>query len=65
MRITEDMYVCNVLGMDSLLEEIFLSHDLNCVGCPGGETETIQEAAAGHEVNLEQLLSDLNKVLNR
>lgn len=63
MRVTEEMNVCDVLEMDPKMEEVFMKHDLNCVGCPGGECETIKEAAAGHDVDLVRLLEDINGLL--
>jgi hybrid cluster-associated redox disulfide protein len=65
MRVTEEMKVCDVLEMDARLEDIFLSHGMNCVGCPGSSTETIKEAAEGHGIELQQLIADLNKALEK
>ena len=65
MMVTENMKVCDVLEMDSSLEEIFLKHGLNCVGCPGANSETIKEAAAGHGLQLDLLLEAINKALEQ
>lgn len=64
MRITEDMLVCDVLELDSRLEEVFLRHDMNCGDCPGGESETIREAAEGHDVDVQLLLQSLNEAVS-
>ncbi len=63
MIVTENMKVCDVLEIDDNLEEIFMKHGLNCVGCPGANKETIIEAAEGHGINLETLLEDINRAL--
>lgn len=65
MIVTEDMKVCDVLEMDGNLEIIFLDHGLNCVGCPGANTETIKEAAEGHGIQLSVLLEAVNKALEK
>ena len=65
MTVTEEMNVCDVLEMDPRLEAIFLSHGMNCVGCPGSSTETIKEAAEGHGIELQMLIADLNKILEK
>ena len=65
MTVTENMKVCDVLEMNGSLEEIFLKHGLNCVGCPGANSETIKEAAAGHGIQLSLLLAAINKALEK
>lgn len=59
-KITADMTVSRILDLDDEIEQVFLSHGLHCAGCPGGEAESLREAAAGHMVDLERLLADLN-----
>lgn len=65
MVVTETMNVCDVLEMKATLEDVFLSHGLNCVGCPGANTETIKEAAEGHGIDLAKLLVDINTALEK
>lgn len=64
MRVTKDMFICQVLEMHKDMEQVFAKYDLNCVGCPGGAGETISEAAEGHNVNLEKLLNEINELFN-
>lgn len=60
-RITSDMMVCDILDMNPHLEDVFIANGMNCMGCPGGNAETLEDAADGHEVDLKKLLEDLNK----
>jgi len=60
-EITRDMMICDILDVQPHLEEIFLDHGMNCVGCPGSSMETLEEAAKSHGVELKQLLEELNK----
>lgn len=60
-EITKDMMICDILEVQPHLEEIFISHGMNCIGCPGSNMETLEEAASGHGVSLKKLLEELNK----
>jgi hybrid cluster-associated redox disulfide protein len=60
-KITKDMMIYEILDMNPQLEDVFISHGLNCVGCPGSNGETLQDAAEGHSVDLNKLLEDLNE----
>lgn len=59
-KIKATMLVNEVLDLDDELCEVFLANGLNCLGCPGAAKESLEEAAEGHGVDLEKLLSDLN-----
>lgn len=60
-RITREMLVCDILDINPQLEEIFIAHGMNCMGCPGSNAETLADAAEGHDVDLKKLLEVLNK----
>lgn len=59
--ITKEMTVSEVLAMDEKYEKIFEKYLLTCAGCPGADMESLEQAAEGHGVSLEQLLKDLNE----
>ena len=59
--ITKEMTVSQVLEMGEIYEKVFQKYLLTCSGCPGAMTETLEEAAKGHGISLENLLNDLNK----
>ncbi|MDD2484380.1 MAG: DUF1858 domain-containing protein [Eubacteriales bacterium] len=58
--ITKDMLIDDILDLDYKMNEVLLSHGLNCCGCPGAGTETLEEAAKAHGVEFEKLLKALN-----
>lgn len=60
-KITKEMMICDILEVQPHLEEIFISHGMNCVGCSGSSLESLEEAASGHGVSLEKLLEELNR----
>ena len=59
--ITKDMTVIEVLNMGQQYGRVFEKFLLTCAGCPGAESETLEEAAKGHGVRLECLLAALNE----
>lgn len=63
MKITENMLLNEILEMNPDPTDVFLRHGLNCLGCPGAQSESLREAAEGHGINLEKLIDDLNNFL--
>ena len=59
--ITEEMSIVDILELSPEMEKILFARGLNCAGCPGSYTESLREAAAGHGVDLNALLKDLNE----
>ena len=57
--ITKQMKMHEILENDKMCE-VLIAHGLNCQGCPGAQSETLEEAAKGHNVNFCKLLADLN-----
>ena len=58
--ITKDTKISEILDLDERLCEVLIRHGLFCQGCPGAIRETLEEAAYGHGVSLEELLAALN-----
>ncbi|HVI42460.1 MAG TPA: DUF1858 domain-containing protein [Anaerovoracaceae bacterium] len=63
MKINENMLLNEILDMNPDPTEIFLRHGLNCLGCPGAQSENLKEAAEGHGIDLAKLIDDLNEFL--
>lgn len=61
MAITKDMLIREVLLERSDAAQILMAHGLGCVGCPSSQMETLEEAAAVHGMNVDDLLAALNK----
>jgi hybrid cluster-associated redox disulfide protein len=60
-RITKEMRISEVIKKYPKTIFVFLDCDLHCIGCPAAQDETIEEAAKIHLLDLNKLLSDLNK----
>ncbi len=60
-KITKKMPINEVIKKYPKTVFVFMDYGLHCVGCPMGFSETIEEAANLHQLDLEKLLNDLNK----
>lgn len=41
--------------------EVLLNAGMHCLGCPSAQAETLEEACAVHGIDVEELVSELNK----
>lgn len=60
-KITKDDSLGEVLKKHPKTLLVFMDYGLNCAGCPMSQSETIEEAAQAHQLDLAKLLKDLNK----
>ncbi|WP_371369207.1 hypothetical protein SRRS_24770 [Sporomusa rhizae] len=44
-------------------KRIFAKHGMGCIGCMGSLTETIENGAKMHDIDVEALLEELNDLL--
>lgn len=58
--ITKDMYIGEILQMDRGLAAILMNAGMHCLGCPSSQMESIEDAAAVHGFNVDELLQQLN-----
>ncbi len=62
-EITKDMYIGEILQMDRGLAGILMNAGMHCLGCPSSQMESIEDAAAVHGFNVNDLLKQLNDYL--
>ncbi|HLB72341.1 MAG: DUF1858 domain-containing protein [Candidatus Methanoperedens sp.] len=62
MTITKDMTIDEVVNQNPETMIVFMRHGLHCVGCHVSAFESIEEGATAHGINVDALVSDLNKV---
>ncbi len=60
MTVTKDTRIGELLQLDTDVSPILLSIGMHCLGCPASQMETIEEAAAVHGVNVDELVKALN-----
>lgn len=61
--ITKDMIIAEVIEQYPELIRTFFANGMMCIGCPASQGESIEQAAAVHGLDAEQLLKALNDAL--
>ena len=60
MRITKDMTIEEVVQQFPETIQVFSQHGVGCLGCSAAQYDNIEQGAAIHGLDTEQLLQDLN-----
>ncbi len=63
-QVTKDTKIGELLMINADVAPILLSIGMHCLGCPASQNETIEEAAAVHGVNADELVAALNEKIN-
>ncbi|KCZ70894.1 protein of unknown function (DUF1858) [Candidatus Methanoperedens nitroreducens] len=63
MTITKEMTIEEVVNQYPETMIVFMRHGLHCVGCHVSAFESIEEGAMAHGIDVDALVSDLNKVV--
>lgn len=42
--------------------DVFVKHGMGCIGCMGSSSETIENGAKMHDIDLDALLKELNEL---
>ncbi len=64
-KITKDMSLADVVQKHPETAEVFQKHGLHCMGCAMASFETLEQGAAAHGMDLDKLLEDLNKSIEK
>ena len=59
-KITKDMTILQVLQLDAGTAEVLMAAGMHCVGCPASSGESLEQAAAVHGFDADELVSNLN-----
>ena len=62
-RISKDMIIADMLKIDAGIAAILMASGMHCIGCPSSQMETLEEAAAVHDIEIDLLLARLNAFL--
>lgn len=60
--ITKDMRIVEVLQVKPEAAQVFGQYGMGCIHCLMAHQETVEEAAAVHGVDVEEMLSQLNNI---
>lgn len=58
--ITKDTLIGNLLDTKTNAANILMANGMGCLGCPSSQSETLEQAAEIHGLELEKLLNELN-----
>lgn len=63
MKITKTMGIQEVVEKYPESVPVFFKYGLGCLGCAAAHFETIEQGATAHGINVDALVTDLNKAL--
>lgn len=63
MEATKQNTIGEILQMDPGTAPLFMGFGMFCIGCPGAQMETLEEAAAAHGIDCDELLGKINELL--
>lgn len=61
MEINKDTTIGEVVRTCPEKAEVLMSFGMGCIGCPSSQGETLEQAAMVHAIDLNELLTALNK----
>ncbi|MCI9365814.1 MAG: DUF1858 domain-containing protein [Clostridia bacterium] len=61
MQINKDMTIGELLEKAPEKAEVLLNAGMHCLGCPASQAETIEEACSVHGIDVEEIITALNK----
>lgn len=65
IKIKKTMTIEEVLKVDPNLAAILMGFGMHCLGCPMSRLETLEEAAAVHNFEVEDLIERLETEVNK
>ena len=63
MAITKDMTIGELVRTHEETVKVLMEFGMGCIGCPSAQSETLEEAAAIHDINIDKLLEKLNQAI--
>jgi len=65
IEITKNMKIDEVLKKYPETAEVFAKHGFHCIGCIAASFESIAQGAVVHGIDVEKLVEDLNKTIEK
>ena len=63
--INKDMTIAETINKHPEIVSVFMKNGLSCIGCPFAMSETIEQGANGHGINVEKLIKELNQKVKK
>ena len=65
MTITKDTVIGDILKIAPQAAPLFMGIGMHCLGCPASQGETVEQACAVHNVDVEDLLAKVNALIGK
>lgn len=65
VAITKEMSITEVVSKYPQTVPVFMEHGMGCLGCAAARFENIEQGARAHGIDVDRLISDLNKAVNK
>jgi len=62
MKIKKEMTIGQVMKAKPASAGVLMNYGMHCLGCPASLAETLEEASVVHDIDIEELIEELNKV---
>ena len=56
MTVTRDTVIGDLLDVNADVSQFFLAIGMHCLGCPASQGESLEEAAAVHGIDIDELM---------
>lgn len=63
-EVTKDMLIGEILQQDATIAPILMASGMHCIGCPASQGESLEEAAAVHGLDGDELAAKINEYLS-
>ena len=60
-KISKNTIIGEIVKKNPELINVLLKHGMQCIGCCVATWETLEQAAASHGINIDELIKELNK----
>lgn len=60
MTITKEMIIAEILRVKPASASILISNGMGCLGCPSSQSESLEQAAEIHGMDIDALIKELN-----
>ncbi len=64
-RVDKDMIISQMLEIDPGIGPILMASGMHCIGCPASQGESLEEAAAVHGLEADDLIKVVNEYLSK
>ena len=62
-KVTKDMLIGDIILEDPTIAPILMACGMHCVGCPASKAESLEQAAAVHGLDVDELETKINEYL--